>query len=107
MPPAAIGSGGTSNAFSPTRPAGAEDASSMGVMILPVSTPDASSWPDEAASTGHFYSMRKARNEPLPATVGKRAKRMAGTTDASGTPLNVRTHGVDIDLSLEDYVRDR
>lgn len=32
---------------------------------------------------------------------------MAGATDASGTPLDVRTHGVDIDPSLEGYVRDR
>jgi ribosome-associated translation inhibitor RaiA len=45
--------------------------------------------------------------EPLPATLGKRAKRYAGTTGAAETPLNLRAHGVSLDPTLEDYVRER
>jgi hypothetical protein len=45
--------------------------------------------------------------QPLPAAVGKHAKRFAGTTDAAHTPLNMRAHGVSLDPSLEDYVRER
>lgn len=45
--------------------------------------------------------------QPLPAALGKRAKRYAGTTDAAETPLNLRAHGVSLDPALENYVRER
>ncbi|HLU67756.1 MAG TPA: HPF/RaiA family ribosome-associated protein [Kofleriaceae bacterium] len=41
----------------------------------------------------------------LPAAIGKKAKRAAGRTGAASTPLNLRTHGVDIDDDFEEYVR--
>ena len=45
------------------------------------------------------------RKQSLPATLGKRAKRKAGRTPASETPLNIRSQGVEVDDDLEDYVR--
>ena len=43
----------------------------------------------------------------MPAAVGKHHKREVGRTAANETPLNIRTHQVALDPSIEDYVRDR
>ncbi len=48
-----------------------------------------------------------AKRQPLPAAVGKHHKREVGRAGANETPLNIRTHKVALDPSIEDYVRDR
>jgi ribosome-associated translation inhibitor RaiA len=48
-----------------------------------------------------------AKREPLPAAVGKHHKREVGRAGANETPLDIRTHQVALDPSIEDYVRDR
>lgn len=45
--------------------------------------------------------------QPLPAAISHSAKRHAGRTGPSATPLNLRTHGVPVDGDLEEHVRDR
>ena len=48
-----------------------------------------------------------AKRQPLPAAVGKHHKRDVGRATANETPLNIRTHQVEIDPTIEDYVRER
>lgn len=48
-----------------------------------------------------------AKQQPLPAAVGKHHKREVGRAGANETPLNLRTHKVALDPTIEDYVRDR
>jgi ribosome-associated translation inhibitor RaiA len=47
------------------------------------------------------------QTQTLPPSIPHAAKRSAGRTSAAGTPLHIRGHHVEIDPSVERYVRER